>query len=147
MARANSGVGRGNGPGSRRTWFKAGMPSANAAGRPRKPKREPDASLRDAALKALLEDIFVNVNGVRRKEPRVTAMIKSLLADFGKAELREKLAILKYLGTLVPETNASSAHDRRLNREGLSKLVERLAEEHERSQELEREFGGRSAYR
>lgn len=147
MARRNSGVGRGNGPGSQRTWFKTGMPSANAVGRPKKPKIEPDASLRDAALKALLEEIFVNVNGVRRKEPRATAMIKSLLADFGDAELREKLAILKYLGSLVPETNASRASDPRLNREGMQKLVERLAEEHKRSEELEREFGGRSAHR
>ena len=79
------------------------MPSGNPHGRPRKPKLGPDASLKDAALRVLLEQVVTTENGVKRKQSRVMAMIKLLLADFPVGNTREKLAILKYVGTLVPE--------------------------------------------
>ena len=52
------GIGRGNGAGSARTQFSSGMPSANPAGRPRKAKVPPNASLKEAALKALAASIY-----------------------------------------------------------------------------------------
>ncbi len=135
------GVGRGNGAGSRRTQFKSGMPSANPNGRPCKPKLGPDASLKDAALRVLLEQVVTTENGVRRKQSRVTAMIKLLLADFPVGNTREKLAILKYFGMLVPEAELTRNQDNQISPTAIDDLVKTLAAEGLHDEELAREFG------
>ena len=135
------GVGRGNGAGSRRTQFKSGMPSGNPHGRPRKPKLGPDASLKDAALRVLLKPVVTTENGVRRKQSRVTAMIKLLLAGFPVANTREKLAILKYVGTLVPESELTRNRDNQISPTAIQDFVKTLAAEGLLNEELEREYG------
>ncbi len=137
----DDGVGKGNGAGSRQTQFKSGMPSGNPHGRPRKPKLEPDASLKDAALRVLLEQVVTTENGVKRKQSRVTAMIKLLLADFPLADTREKLAILKYVGTLVPEAVLTRNRDNQISPTAIPDLVKMLAAENLLNEERAREFG------
>ena len=105
------GVGRGNGSGSAQTQFKPGMPSANPNGRPRKPKRAPNRSLKEAVLKGLGEQISTIENGVARKRSQTEAMIMMLLARFPSAKPREQIAILKYLGSLAPEAELESNKD------------------------------------
>ena len=122
------GIGRGNGTGSRRTQFKPGMPSGNPNGRPRKPKLAPDASLKDAALRVLLEPVVTTEGGVRRKLPRADAMLKLLVASFPDCDAREKLAILKYLGVLVPEAQLAGA-PRRITANAVQDFVAALARE------------------
>jgi len=137
----DDGVGRGNGAGSQRTQFKAGMPSGNPHGRPRKPKLGPDASLKDAALRVLLEQVVTTENGVKRKQSRVMAMIKLLLADFPVGNTREKLAILKYVGTLVPEAVLARSRDNEISPTAIEDLVKTLAEEGILNEKLAREYG------
>jgi len=105
------------------------MPSGNPHGRPRKPKLGPDASLKDAALRVLLEPVVTTENGVRRKQPRVTAMIKLLLADFPLGTTREKLDILKYVGMLVPEAVLTRNRDNQISPTAIQDLVKTLAAE------------------
>lgn len=137
----DDGVGKGNGAGSRQTQFKSGMPSGNPHGRPRRPKLEPDASLKDATLRVLLEQVVTTENGVKRKQSRVTAMIKLLLADFPLGNTREKLAILKYVGTLVPEAALTRNRDNQISPTVIEDLVKRLAAEGILNEELAREYG------
>lgn len=121
------GVGRGNGLGSATTQFKSGMPSANPHGRPRKAKTVPSASLKEAALKHLAEEIRTTENGVARKRPQSEAMIMLLLAHFPSAKPREKIAILRYVGELAPE--AELMRNRDLPKDAIKDLVEKLAQE------------------
>ena len=121
------GVGRGNGAGSAQTQFREGMPSANPAGRPRKPKLPPNASLKEAALAALSATIATTENGVARKRPQGEAMIKLMIANFPQAKPREQIAILKYLGGLAPE--AELMRNRDIPMDAVVKLVEALAKE------------------
>ncbi len=121
------GVGRGNGPGSARTQFKSGMPSANPSGRPRRPKMVPSASLKEAVLRSLAEEIRTTENGVARKRPQSEAMIMLLLAHYPSARPREKIAILRYVGELAPQ--AELIRNGELPRETVKDVVERLAQE------------------
>ena len=124
---AGDGVGKGNGAGSAKTQFREGMPSANPAGRPRKAKVLPNASLKEAALAALSATISTTENGVPRKRLQGEAMIKLMIANFPQAKPREQIAILKYLGDLAPE--AELMRNRDLPADAVLKLVEALAKE------------------
>lgn len=121
------GIGRGNGAGSARTQFSSGMPSANPAGRPRKAKVPPNASLKEAALKALAASISTTENGVARKRSQSEAMILLLIAQYPAAKPREQIAMLKYLGELAPE--AEQMRNRDLPKDAVANLVAMLAKE------------------
>ncbi|MFW2830809.1 DUF5681 domain-containing protein [Sphingomonas sp. ID0503] len=90
MARKrNTGVGRGNGEGSRRTQFKDGMPSGNPEGRRRSKARAlANTDLARAFKKALTGDVFVSENGRKRKAPLTEAIALSLMDSFNKANIR-----------------------------------------------------------
>lgn len=124
---SGDGVGRGNGAGSAKTQFREGMPSANPAGRPRKAKVQPNASLKEAALAALSETIPTTENGVARKRLQGEAMIRLLIANFPQAKPHEKIAILRFLTDLAPE--AELMRNRDLPADAIVKLVEVLAKE------------------
>ena len=121
------GVGRGNGAGSARTQFRSGAPSANPAGRPRKAKVPPNASLKEAVLTALAATISTTENGVARKRSQSEAMIMLLIAQFPSAKPREQIAMLKYLGDLAPEVELMRNRD--LPMEAINDFITRLAQE------------------
>jgi hypothetical protein len=121
------GVGRGNGAGSAKTQFKAGMPSGNRLGRPRKAKAAASASLKEAALKSLAQLIHTTENGITRKRPQSEAMIMLLLTKYPTAKPREMIAILRYVSELAPETELVRNGD--LPKNAIKNLVERLAQE------------------
>ena len=123
----DDGVGRGNGVGSARTQFRSGMPSANPAGRPRKPKVAPNASFKEAALSQLAAVITTTEDGVARKRSRGEAMIMLLMADFQAAGPREKIAMLRYLGKLAPEVELMRNRD--LPKDAINEFVSELAQE------------------
>ena len=123
----NRGVGRGNGPGSSASQFKAGMPSGNPHGRPRKPKVAPNVSLRDAVIKGLAEQVITRENGVASKRSQTDAMVMLLFAHFPSATIREKIAILKYIGEIAPGALLEGTRD--LPTSAIEDLVARLAEE------------------
>lgn len=125
--RPGDGVGRGNGPGSARTQYKPGMPSGNPFGRPSKPKTVPSASLKEAVLKHLAEEIRTTEDGVARKRPQSEAMIMLLLAHYPSAKAREKIAILRYFGELAPEAELMDNRD--IPKDAVNDVVERLAQE------------------
>jgi len=127
---SNRGVGRGNGPGSRATQFQDGMPSANPHGRPKRHKARPNASVKDAVTKSLAELITTRENGVTRKRSQTDAMIMLLFAHYPSASIREKLAILKFIGDVAP--GALLEGDRSLPGTAVADLVARLAQEAER---------------
>jgi hypothetical protein len=121
------GVGRGNGAGSAKTQFKAGMPSGNRLGRPPKAKAAASASLKEAALKSLAQLIHTTENGITRKRPQSEAMIMLLLAQYPSAKPRDKIAILRYIGELAPQAELMRNGD--LPKNAIKDLVERLAQE------------------
>jgi hypothetical protein len=121
------GVGRGNGEGSKRTQFQDGMPSRNPNGRPRKPKREPNASIKDAVSRELRQLITVRENGVEEQRSQTDAMVMLMFAQFSKATIREKIAILRYAADIAPETLNDRKHE--APADALIALVERLAQE------------------
>lgn len=98
----NTGVGRGNGSGSKATQFRDGMPSANPHGRPRKPKPAPSGSLVEAMAKRLRETVRTREDGVSRKRSRADAMALDLLSRFGGGSISEKLAIMRYIHQIRP---------------------------------------------
>lgn len=133
------GVGKGNGPGSARTHFKSGMPSANPKGRPRKPKPTPNPSLAEAMLRALSEVIPTTEHGVNRKRPLSEAMVLALLAEFSDAKPADKIAILKYAATLAPQ--ALYMQPRQRDGDDARKvLLERLGEAVQRGNMIEAEL-------
>ena len=130
MARSpwpGDGVGRGNGPGSARTQFKSGMPTANPNGRPKRAKQAPNRSLKEAALRSLAGQVLTKENGVARKRTQPEAMMMLLLAEYPSAKLREKVMILKYLGSLAPEIELERNRD--LPPTAIEDLVAALARE------------------
>lgn len=126
----NRGLGKGNGPGSRASQFRAGMPSGNRNGRPRKRKAAPNVSLKDAVTKSLAEMITTRENGIASKRSQTDAMIMLLIAGFPKASIREKIAILKYIGEVAPGTLLEGS--RELRKGAIEDLVAILAKEAER---------------
>jgi hypothetical protein len=104
------------------------MPSGNPHGRPRKPKRAPNRSLKEAVLNGLAEQISTTENGVARKRTQTEAMIMLLFAQFPSAKPREKIAILKYLGSLAPEAELVN-RPREISADAIHDLVAMLARE------------------
>jgi hypothetical protein len=140
MAReTGSGVGRGYGPGSVKGQFKTGMPSKNPNGRPRKPKREPDASFKEAAHRELSTLVDVFENGVRKSVPLPEAMLRALTAGSHKHTPRNQAAIIRLLIELAP----TSLQERSPlpSPKAIKDFVQKLADEHRRDQEAERLFG------
>ena len=93
-----SGVGRGNGTGSLRTQFKSGMPSGNPAGRPRRPKVVSDPTDFGAALaRVMASSVDVNVDGRRRKMPRVDVVARNYLETMMRGSPQAQTAALKFI--------------------------------------------------
>jgi hypothetical protein len=136
--REATGVGRGNGLGSRKTQFKGGMPSGNPNGRPRKPKPAPSTSFADAARKLLSEEMDVQT-GIRRTKrmPRFDAAIRVLMSEFGDASFKDKLAFIKMFSSvgMVAETVPFEPSE-----DTIMAIVEELAEEARRDQETQARF-------
>lgn len=136
-----AGVGRGNGPGSAKGQFKSGRPSANPHGRPRKPKPEPNGSLRDAAQRELgaLVDIFEN--GVRKTVPQPEAMMRTLTARFSKAPVKDQIQIIRFFLSVVP--SALEQRSPLPPQDSIAAFIEKLADEARREQESDQRFRDR----
>lgn len=121
------GVGRGHGSGSKSSQFKTGMPSANPSGRPRRAKRLPTSSLKDAVAAELASMISTRENGVTSKRTQAEAMILLLFARFPSATVREQITILRYVGGIAPTALQESNHD--FSPDAVRQFVEGLARE------------------
>lgn len=131
---SNRGLGRGNGPGSRKSQFQAGMPSGNPRGRPRKPKAQPNGSVKDAVAKSLAEMITTRENGVASRRSQAEAMVMLLFTHFPTATIREKIALLKYIGEVAPGALLEANRD--LPKTAVADLVAILAEEARRDESM-----------
>lgn len=136
--RRGSGVGRGNGAGSQRTWFRAGMSSANPQGRPRKPRQSPTASLAEALERELGKSILTFENGKPKKRTQAEAMVAMYISRFPKATMGEMLQAIRYMMQTVSDRPPSTPQG--ASPEQRRAYLMQLAEEVERHEEMERTF-------
>jgi hypothetical protein len=92
-----TGVGRGNGEGSRVSQFKEGEPSRHPQGRPRKEATPVDIDLRSVIRRQLATPVAVRQNGISTMVPQGEALVSLMLANCRNAKPREQLAIMKFL--------------------------------------------------
>lgn len=131
----STGVGTGNGPGSKATQYKDGQPSANPTGRPPKPKLPPTNDIAQAFVRELAKLITISDNGVSKKVTQAEAMAATAVARFPNAKLGEMLQLLRYLSNLKVEAPVEP-----IDHAAAERLVERLAEEWRRAEKVKREF-------
>lgn len=138
MGRRPTGVGRGNGEGSKKTQFQRGAPSANPHGRPRKEKVAPATSIDEALAREIAKTITTYENGFPRRMTQAEAMAKLYLSKFQSGSMNEQHQVLRYIAQHVPPPDPPAAQG--LDEGGARKLVERLAEEAKKDRENDRRF-------
>lgn len=114
MARKSraTGVGKGNGEGSRRTQFSHDDWPGNRAGRPRKTAGTlKDQSIAAAMVRELNKPWSIEVNGVKTKIPAAEAMSLILIEDFKTATTPQKIMIRKYFESKEAEQRAAVSYD------------------------------------
>ena len=97
-----TGVGRGNGAGSRATQFQDGEPTRNPHGRPRRRPRPPAPDLLSILRDALSAKVAVTRNGRPEMMVQSRALVETVLASFPKASLSEQVRLLKFFAAAVP---------------------------------------------
>ena len=128
-----TGVGRGNGEGSKAGQFQPGEPSRNPQGRPPKVKRAVNSDLRSLFREMLNEEVPVNQGGVSRMMPQQQAMIRLLMNDFSRASHRDRLDLMKFLVThILPTPAKSEIPNGDIPPQSIIEFVEGLAQEHAR---------------
>ncbi|MET0373755.1 MAG: DUF5681 domain-containing protein [Rhizorhabdus sp.] len=128
-----TGVGRGNGEGSKAGQFQAGEPSRNPHGRPKREKCLESPDLRGVLRQMLEEKVPVRKNGVSQMMPQQQAMAELMLKGFAQASLRDQLALMRLLlTTVVPTPAEREMVNRDIPAQSIAEFVQDLAREHER---------------
>jgi hypothetical protein len=128
-----TGVGRGNGPGSRGTQFQPDAPSRNPSGRPRKPKQAISLDLKALLRNELTTLVPVTENGTTRWMPQLQAIVKLTISDFPNASARERATFLKFLMSDVLPTQ-EELRDRSIPPQALAEFLDGLAKAHKDSE-------------
>ena len=136
-----TGVGRGNGAGSRATQFQEGEPTRNPHGRPRRRPRSPKPDIASALRDALAANVPVMRNGKREMMPQSDALVQSVLADyFARATVSEKVRVLKFFAETLPHDPTQM--DRTIPPDAIAEFVKGLAEDAERLEEEHKQLWG-----
>ncbi len=141
-----SGVGRGNGDGSVKTRFKAGMPSANPHGRPRKPKDPPTKSLMDALERKLNQRVKGQIDGREVEMPTHQAMTEMVVEDFFRpsTSASTRLKILNAILSMAPNLAGPASTDP--SEQTIAEVLAMLAQEADEQEERERAEARRTAH-
>lgn len=138
MGKRSSGVGRGNGEGSRSTQFQKGAPSANPHGRPPTEKKPPANSIEEALARELAKKITIYENGIPKRMTQAEAIAQLYVSRFPHGSMSEQHQALRYIAQHVPKSDPVFKPG--LNADGARKLVERLAEEAREEEAIRRGY-------